>query len=75
MADPKDSAKNKKSTDKKHEKPTGYKSGQGNIGAGRSGFENLGSEKPKNDQKIGSRSSGADQKSGALSIVQKQIRQ
>jgi hypothetical protein len=54
MADPKDPAKNKKRTDKKDEKPTGYKSGQGNMGAGKSGKENLGSEKPTDDENMGS---------------------
>jgi hypothetical protein len=60
MADPKDPAKNKKSksTDKNDEKPTGYKSGQGHMGAGKSGKENLGSEKPTDDENMGSQKPG-----------------
>jgi hypothetical protein len=54
MADPKEHAKNKKSRDKNDEKPIGYKSGGGNMGAGRSGKENLGSEKPTDDETMGS---------------------
>jgi hypothetical protein len=68
VADPKDAAKNKKSkrTDKNDEKPTGYKSGQGHMGAGgKSGKENLGSEKPTDDENMGSQKPGADQKNRA----------
>jgi len=59
MPHPKDRAKNTKNTPKNDDqKPTGYKSGQGNMGAGRSGTENLGSEKPSNDENLGSQKAG-----------------
>jgi hypothetical protein len=63
MAQNKDRAKNSKNTpgnDK--EKPTGYKNRQGNMGAGKSGTENLGSEKPSNDEKLGSQKAGGGTK-------------
>jgi hypothetical protein len=62
MADPKDTAKNKKRTGKNAEKLTGFKSGQGNMGAGKSGKENLGSEKPTDDENMGSQKSGGGSK-------------
>jgi hypothetical protein len=62
MADPKDAAKNIESADKNDEKPTSYKSGQGNMGAGKSGKENLGSEKPTDDENMGSQKSGGGSK-------------
>jgi hypothetical protein len=55
MAQSKDSKRN---TKKDEQKPTGYKSGQGNMGAGRSGTENLGSEKPSIDENMGSQKAG-----------------
>ena len=60
MADPKDNAKKKKRAVKhgSDETPTGYKSGQGNMGAGKSGKENMGSEKPTDDEKLGSQKPG-----------------
>ena len=63
MADLKNAAKNKKnkSTDD-DEKPTGYKSGQGHMGAGKSGKENLGSEKPTDDENMGSQKPGGGSK-------------
>ena len=61
MADPKD-AKNRKSADENKEKPTGHKSGQGNMGAGKSGKENLGSEKPTDDENLGSQKPGSGSK-------------
>jgi hypothetical protein len=39
MADPKDDPKNRRSTERGEEKTAGYKSGGGNIGAGKSGKE------------------------------------
>jgi hypothetical protein len=55
----KDSVKKTKNTAKQDdEKPTGYKSGQGNMGAGKSGKENLGSEKPTDDESMGSQKAG-----------------
>ena len=52
-----------KGTDKKaEEKPTGYKSGQGSMGAGKSGKENLGSEKPTTDESMGSQKAGGGSK-------------
>ena len=54
MADPKDDPKNRRSTEREEEKTTGYKSGGGNMGAGKSGKENLGSEKPTDDENMGS---------------------
>jgi hypothetical protein len=54
MADTKDDSKNRRGPDKNDEKPTGYKSGGGNMGAGKSGKENLGSEKPTDDENMGS---------------------
>jgi hypothetical protein len=64
MADPKDAAKNKKSksTDKNDENSTGYKKGQGHMGAGKSGKENLGSEKPTDDENMGSQKPGGGSK-------------
>ena len=62
MANPKDTEENKKSTDKNDQKPTGYKSGGGNMGAGKSGKENLGSEKPTDDENMGSQKPGGGSK-------------
>jgi hypothetical protein len=50
--------KNSRVTDENDEKPTGYKSGGGNMGAGKSGKENLGSEKPTDDENMGSQKPG-----------------
>jgi hypothetical protein len=59
MANSKDRMTTTKNTRKKDDpKPTGHKSGQGNMGAGRSGTENLGSEKPSNDENLGSQKAG-----------------
>jgi hypothetical protein len=58
MADPKKLIEKQKSRDKNNEKPLGYKSGGGNMGAGRSGKENLGSEKPTDDESMGSQKPG-----------------
>ena len=58
MADPKNPGKKNKRADKDDEKPTGYKSGGGNMGAGKSGKENLGSEKPTDDENMGSQKPG-----------------
>jgi len=63
MADPKNPGKKKnKRADKDDEKPTGYKSGGGNMGAGKSGKENLGSEKPTDDENMGSQKPGGGSK-------------
>ena len=60
----KDNARDSKVAQKKdNQKPTGYKSGQGNMGAGKSGTENLGSEKPSRDEKLGSQKPGGGAKS------------
>jgi hypothetical protein len=58
MADSKNDPRNSRVTDKNDEKPTGYKSGGGNMGAGKSGKENLGSEKPTDDENMGSQKPG-----------------
>jgi hypothetical protein len=63
MPHSKERAKNTKRSHKKDDqKPTGYKSSQGNMGAGRSGAENLGSEKPSNDENMGSQKAGGASK-------------
>ena len=59
MADQKDKAKEKKnqeaSADNQHdENELGYGTSGGNMGAGRSGKENLGSEKPTDGEDVGS---------------------
>ena len=62
MADPKIPGKKYKRAAKDEEKPTGYKSGGGNMGAGKSGKENLGSEKPTDDENMGSQKPGEGSK-------------
>jgi hypothetical protein len=63
MPHSKETANDNKSTHTKDdEKPSGYKSGQGNMGAGKSGKENLGSEKPTDDENMGSQKAGGSKK-------------
>ena len=59
---PKDTANHKNIPRNDDEKPTAYKSGQGNMGAGKSGKENLGSEKPTDDETMGSQKPGGGSK-------------
>ena len=60
MADQKDKAKDKKSRKQttgniqNDQKASGYKSSGGNMGAGKSGKENMGSEKPSDETGMGS---------------------
>ena len=42
------------SGDHDHEQPSGYGSSGGNMGAGKSGKEDMGSEKPTDDRRMGS---------------------
>jgi hypothetical protein len=65
VADSTDTEKKRDSTDKDDKKPTGYKSGGGNMGAGKSGKENLGSEKPTDDENMGSQKPGGGSKKQA----------
>ena len=63
MADQKDKAKEKKqqeesSSGQDSEHATGHGSSGGNMGAGRSGKEDLGSEKPSDGVGMGSNESG-----------------
>lgn len=62
MAHSKDDPKNSRRRDKTDKKPTGYKSSGGNMGAGKSGKENLGSEKPTDDESMGSQKPGGGPK-------------
>jgi hypothetical protein len=64
MANSKDRTKSTQKNSNKNDdqKPAGFKSGQGNMGAGRSGTENLGSEKPSQDDSLGSQKAGGQAK-------------
>jgi hypothetical protein len=64
VADPTDTGKERDSN-KDDKKPTGFKSRGGNMGAGKSGKENLGSEKPTDDENMGSQKSGGGSKKQA----------
>jgi hypothetical protein len=55
-------APKKKIARKDDEKPIGYKSSGGRMGAGKSGKENLGSEKPTDDETMGSQKSAGGSK-------------
>ena len=60
MADQKNKGQEKKIKeerdvrDQDHEQPSGYGSSGGNMGAGKSGKEDMGSEKPTDDRGMGS---------------------
>jgi hypothetical protein len=69
MADPKNAAKNKKRTDKNDEKPTGYKSGQGNMGAESLARKTWGARSPQT-MKIWAVRSQTDQKNRRLFLRQ-----
>lgn len=64
MADEKDKAQEQKKaeaggTSQDNDQSSGYGSSGGNAGAGKSGKENMGSEKPTDDERMGSQKAGS----------------